>query len=55
MADNGRKSKLVPIIAAVAVILVGAIGLVRGCGYATEPTPAERPDPVQPVRDAPEN
>jgi hypothetical protein len=53
MADNGRKSKLVPIIAAVAVILVGAIGLVRGCGYATEPNPNERPEPVQPVREAP--
>jgi hypothetical protein len=38
MADDGRrrKSKLIPAIAVAAVILVGAIGLVRGCGYAAE-------------------
>ena len=40
MADDGRrrKSKLIPAIAVAAVILVGAIGLVRGCGYAAEDT-----------------
>jgi hypothetical protein len=37
MADDGRrKSKLIPGIAIAAVILVGAVGLVRGCGYAAE-------------------
>jgi hypothetical protein len=55
MADNGRKSRLVPIIAAAAVVLVGTVGLVRGCGYAAEPNPDERGENVQAVRDAPAN
>lgn len=51
MADNGRKSKLIPTLAMAAVVLVGVVGLVRGCGYATEPTPAENGG--EPARSAP--
>jgi hypothetical protein len=37
MADDGRrKSKLIPVIAVSAVIIVGTIGLVRGCSYAAD-------------------
>jgi hypothetical protein len=37
MADDGRrKSKLIPGLAVAAVILVGTIGLIRGCSYAAD-------------------
>jgi hypothetical protein len=52
MADNGRKSKLIPMLAVGAVILLGSVGLVRGCSYAAEPTPAETGG--EPVREAPD-
>lgn len=53
MADNGdKKSKLIPGLAIAAVILVGVVGLVRGCGYASQPTPAETNG--QATRDAPD-
>jgi hypothetical protein len=54
MADNGRKSKLIPLLAAAAVVLVGTIGLIRGCGYAAEPPPSERGSDVPPARQAPD-
>lgn len=42
MADDGprRKQKwgVIPVIAVAAVIVVGGIGLVRGCSYSAEET-----------------
>jgi hypothetical protein len=39
MADDGRrKPKWIPGLAIAAVIVVGIVGLVRGCGYAVEDT-----------------
>ena len=52
MADNGQKSKLIPAIAIAAVILVGVVGLARGCSYA-----ADEPDyqnSAKGTRDAPD-
>ena len=53
MADDGRrKSKLIPGLAIAAVIVVGLVGLVRGCGYAVDDTNYENSS--QGVRDAPD-
>ena len=39
MADDGeRKMKLIPSLAIGAVILVGVVGLVRGCSYSADET-----------------
>ena len=51
--NHNSKGKLIPLLAMAAVAVVGTIGLVRGCSYASEPTPAERPN-AEAVRDAPD-
>jgi hypothetical protein len=52
MPDDGRrKSKLIPGLAIAAVILVGVVGLVRGCGYAVEEPAYE--NSANGTRDAP--
>jgi hypothetical protein len=47
------RSVWLPLVAFAAVAAVGTVGLVRGCSYAAEPTPAERPN-AEAVRDAPD-
>jgi hypothetical protein len=53
VADNRNKSKLLPALAVLAVIVVGVVGLTRGCSYASAPTPAETRGQAQ--RDAPDD
>jgi hypothetical protein len=50
--NHNSKGKLIPIVAILAVAVVGAVGLTRGCSYAAEPTPAENGG--EPARDAPD-
>jgi hypothetical protein len=50
--NHNSKGKLIPILAILAVAVVGTVGLTRGCSYASEPTPAENNG--QPTRDAPD-
>ncbi len=52
MADNKGKSKLVPALAITAVIVVGVIGLARGCSYAADEPAYE--NSANGTRDAPD-
>ncbi len=51
--NHNSKGKLIPIVAILAVAVVGAVGLTRGCSYASAPTPAETRGQAQ--RDAPDD